>query len=159
MTRTYALLAVLILSQSSHAGTITGTIRAQGKEGADQVVVSGKYDSRKFKFVERINYAELHDFIVYIDQPSTNRTTLPVKPAQVVTRKRVTQKGAMFSPHLLPVMVGPTVEWPNNDEIFHNVFSMSEAKEFGLGRYEGGKSKSVLFDKPGRVDVFCSIQI
>ena len=157
MTRTYALLAGLILSQSSHAGTITGTIRAQGKEGADKEVATGKYDSRKFKFVERINYAELHDFIVYIDQPSTNGTALPAKPLQVVTKKRVSQKGAMFSPHVLPVMVGTTVEWPNNDEIFHNVFSMSEAKEFDLGLYEGGKSKSVLFDKPGRVDVFCSI--
>src|SRR6185295_6091701 len=93
MTRTYALLAGLILSQSSHAGTITGTIRAQGKEGADQEVAAGKYDSRKFKFVERINYAELHDFIVYIDQPSTNRTALPAKPVQVVTKKRVSQKG------------------------------------------------------------------
>jgi len=143
--------------QSSHAGTITGTVRAQGKEGADQELATRQYDSRKFKFVERINYAELHDFIVYLDQPFTNKTALPARPVQVITKKRVSQKGAMFSPHVLPVMVGTTVEWPNNDEIFHNVFSMSEAKEFDLGLYEGGKSKSVVFDKPGRIDVFCSI--
>src|ERR1044071_4853961 len=82
MTRTYALLAGLILSSSSHAGTITGTIRAQGKEGADKEVATGKYDSRKFKFVERINYAELHDFIVYIDQPATNKPVAPSRPLQ-----------------------------------------------------------------------------
>jgi len=142
---------------NSQGGTITGIVRAQGKEGADQEPVAGKYDSRKFKFLERINYAELHDFIIYIDERSTNQPALPGKTVRVVTKKKVTQKGAMFSPHVLPIMVGTTVEWPNNDEIYHNVFSMSEAKEFDLGLYEGGKSKSVLFDKPGRVDVFCSI--
>jgi plastocyanin len=158
MTRTCALLLCLMFAQwNSEGGTITGVVRAQGKEGADQGPAAGNYDSRKFKFLERINYAELHDFIVYIDERATNKPALPGKTVQVVTKKKVTQKGAMFSPHVLPIMVGTTVEWPNNDEIYHNVFSMSETKEFDLGLYEGGKSKSVLFDKPGRVDVFCSI--
>jgi len=149
-------LCLICAATCSPAGTITGLVRAQGKEGADQEAATGKYDSRKFKFVERINYAELHDFIVFIDQLFTNAPA-PKTTVQVVTRKRITQKGATFVPHLLPIRVGTTVEWPNNDEIFHNVFSMSETKEFDLGLYEGGKSKSVLFDKPGRVDVFCSI--
>jgi hypothetical protein len=55
-------------------------------------------------------------------------------------------------------MVGTTVEWPNNDRIYHNVFSMSDAKQFDLGLYKGNPpDKRVTFDKPGRVDVFCSI--
>ena len=49
------------------AGSIVGTVRAQGKEGASEDLAAGKYDSRKFKFIERINYAEMRDFIVYID--------------------------------------------------------------------------------------------
>jgi len=155
MMRLYAILLILWCAHGADAGTITGIVRAQGKEGADRDLTGGKYDSRKFKFIERINYAELRDFVVYIDEHKTNKVA-PSKPVQVTTR-RVTQKGAMFTPHVLPVMIGTTVEWPNNDEIFHNVFSMSETKEFDLGLYEGGKSKSVLFDKPGRVDVFCSI--
>jgi plastocyanin len=157
MIRTCTHLLVFFQLQYAFAGTITGIVRAQGKEGTDREAPGGKYDSRKFKFVERINYAELRDFVVYIDERSTNTISPPSKPVQVVTTKRVTQRGALFTPHVLPIMVGTTVEWPNNDEIFHNVFSMSEAKEFDLGLYEGGKSKSVLFDKPGRVDVFCSI--
>ena len=64
---------------------------------------------------------------------------------------------ATFKPHVLPVMVGTTVEWPNNDDIFHNVFSMSEAKPFDLGFYKSHELKRVTFDKPGRVDIFCSI--
>src|SRR2546423_1385634 len=151
------LLTALLAVGTSQAGTITGVVRAQGKEGADLDVTSGKYESRKFKFAERINYAELHDFIIYIDQPATEKPKPPAQPVQVITTKRVSQKGAMFSPHVLPVVVGTTVEWPNNDEIFHNVFSISDAKQFDLGLYQKPEVKSVIFDKPGRVDVFCSI--
>src|SRR3954468_10353520 len=113
MTRRIAtILFTLLAVVAANAGTISGTVRAQGKEGADQDVTTGKYESRKFKFVERINYAELKDFVVYIDQPTGEKTAPPARPVQVVT-KRVTQKGAMFSPRLLPIMVGTTVEWPN----------------------------------------------
>src|SRR5262249_47159979 len=116
--------AFLSLSTNLHlqAGTITGTVHAQGKAGAEADVQCGKYDSRQFKFVERVNYAEMHDFVVYIEGDLGVKTAPPEKPAQVVTR-RVTQKGAVFLPHILPVLVGTTVEWPNNDDILHNVFS------------------------------------
>jgi hypothetical protein len=54
-------------------------------------------------------------------------------------------------------MVGTTVEWPNQDEIFHNVFSISDPKPFDLGLYKHPEVKRVTFDMPGRVDAFCSI--
>jgi plastocyanin len=138
------------------AATITGTVRAEGKAGTDADALCGKYDSRQFKFVERVNYAEMHDFVVFIEGRLGDTLVLPQKPVQVVT-KRVLQKGAMFSPHVLPVLVGTTVEWPNNDEILHNVFSFSETKPFDLGLYKSPDIGRVVFDKPGRVDVFCSI--
>jgi len=68
----------------------------------------------------------------------------------------VTQKDALFKPHLLPIVVGTTVEWPNQDEILHNVYSFSETKQFDLGLYKS-EAKKITFEKPGRVDVFCSI--
>lgn len=141
---------------SATAGTISGTVRAQGKPGLDSEAVCGKYDSRQFKFVEKVNYTEMHDFVVYIEGPTATKATPPEKPAQVVTQ-RVSQKGAMFSPHVLPVLAGTTVEWPNNDDILHNVFSISETKPFDLGLYKSPHVERVTFDKPGRVDVFCSI--
>jgi plastocyanin len=141
----------------SQAGTIVGLVRAQGKEEAAQEAASGKYETRKFKFVERINYAELRDFVVYIDEPPARSPAPPNEPVQVVTTKKIAQKGAVFLPHVLPVVVGTTVEWPNQDEIFHNVFSISDAKPFDLGLYKHPEVKRVTFDKPGRVDVFCSI--
>ena len=151
-------LVPLLLAFPAGAGTIVGTIRAEGKSGAaDGGGDDGAYASHKFKFVERVNYADLKDFVVYLDGPVGSKPQAPQMPATVETH-HVVQKGAIFTPHVLPVVVGTTVEWPNNDDIYHNVFSMSDAKPFDLGLYKHGEpGKRVTFDKPGRVDVFCSI--
>ena len=142
------------------AGTISGTVQAQGKPGAEAEAAGGKYGSRKFKFVERVNYAGLHDFVVYITGPLTNspgpKPLAGTAPQRVVTR-RVLQREANFVPHVLPIQVGTTIEWPNQDDILHNVFSISDPKPFDLGLYKDPELKRVTFDKPGRVDVFCSI--
>ena len=152
------LAAALFVVSPTNAATIIGTVRAQGKAGAEAAAAGGKYDSRQFKFVERVNYDELRDFVVYIEGPIGGKAAPPEKPEQVVTKKEeIKQKGAVFSPHVLPVVVGTTVEWPNNDDILHNVFSFSEAKPFDLDLYKAPVIKRVTFDKPGRVDVFCSI--
>jgi plastocyanin len=151
------LVAALAVIASAKAGTIAGSVRAQGKEGADVTAAGGKYDSRKFKFTERIDYSEMNEFVVYLEGVIGTNAAPPEKPAQVVTNRRISQKGAMFSPHILPVVAGTTVEWPNHDEIFHNVFSISETKPFDLGLYKHPEVKRVTFEKPGRVDAFCSI--
>lgn len=140
---------------TTQAGTIVGTVQARGQSGND--AAGGKYDSRKFKFAERVNYEALRDFVVYIEGPLGTNIVAPAKTVQVVTKKTISQKGALFSPRVLPVVTGTTVEWPNEDEIFHNVFSISETKEFDLGLYKKPEVKKVTFDKPGRADVFCSI--
>jgi plastocyanin len=72
-------------------------------------------------------------------------------------RPRMDQKNETFVPHVLAIVAGTTVEFPNNDRIYHNVFSLSRARSFDLGRYAAGKSKSVRFDRPGIVRVFCEI--
>lgn len=141
------LVSVLI----ARAGTISGTVSAEGKADLS-AGGAGRYDSRKFKFVEKVNYAELRDFLVFIEGKVTNGA-----PATNLFKTVLTQKDAMFHPHVLPVEAGTTVEWPNQDDIYHNVFSMSESKPFDLGLYKAPTNKFVLFDQPGRVDVFCSI--
>jgi plastocyanin len=67
------------------------------------------------------------------------------------------QRNETFVPHVLAVTVGTVVDFPNSDKTFHNVFSLSRAKRFDLGRYAAGRSKSVRFDRPGLVRVFCDI--
>jgi plastocyanin len=72
-------------------------------------------------------------------------------------RVRLDQRNETFVPHVLAVSVGTIVDFPNNDPVYHNVFSLSDTKSFDLGRYAAGGSKSVLFDRPGIVRVFCDI--
>lgn len=69
----------------------------------------------------------------------------------------VVQKGKKFSPHILIVPVGSSVDFPNRDDIFHNVFAEYNAKKFDLGMFPKGQSKSVVFDKPGTVSVLCNV--
>ena len=72
-------------------------------------------------------------------------------------RAVIDQRDETFVPHVLAVSTGTTVDFPNGDEIYHNVFSLSRVRSFDLGRYASGKSKSVVFDRPGIVRVFCDI--
>lgn len=67
------------------------------------------------------------------------------------------QRNEQFIPYMLPVLQGATVDFPNNDRIYHNVFSFSPAKTFDLGKYPTKAQKSVTFDKTGIVSVFCEI--
>lgn len=70
---------------------------------------------------------------------------------------QLAQKNKAFVPHLLVVQVGSTVEFPNLDPFFHNVFSQFNGKRFDLGLYESGSSRSVHFDRPGISYIFCNI--
>jgi plastocyanin len=72
-------------------------------------------------------------------------------------RARLDQRDEAFVPHVLAIVAGTTVDFPNNDVTYHNVFSLSKANTFDLGRYAVGKSRSVRFDRPGIVRVFCDI--
>lgn len=67
------------------------------------------------------------------------------------------QRNETFVPHVLAVTTGTTVDFPNSDRIYHNVFSLSKTHPFDLGRYAVGRSKSVRFDRAGIVRVFCDI--
>jgi plastocyanin len=72
-------------------------------------------------------------------------------------RPKLDQRNEAFVPHVLAIVAGTTVDFPNNDETYHNVFSLSATKPFDLGRYAAGHSKAVKFDRPGIVRVFCDI--
>lgn len=67
------------------------------------------------------------------------------------------QKGAHFVPGFLAVAAGQSVAMPNDDTIFHNVFSYSKPNDFDLGLYPGGESRSVPMRHPGVVKLYCSI--
>ena len=90
--------------------------------------------------------------VVYLDPRRSRRSTRATTGARASTRR------TRPSCHTCsPSSPGTTVDFPNNDVTYHNVFSLSRTKSFDLGRYAAGKSKAVRFDKPGIVRVFCEI--
>jgi plastocyanin len=98
------------------------------------------------------------------DVPDTRRSVVYLESApspafdeREPVRMSMDQRNETFYPHVLAVTVGAVVDFPNSDSTYHNVFSLSKAKRFDLGRYARGKSKAVVFDKPGVVRVFCDI--
>jgi plastocyanin len=82
--------------------------------------------------------------------------TIPAAPAKA---KKVVldQRTSTFFPHVLAVQVGTTVDLPNNDRVFHNVFSFHDGKKFDLGLYPVGTVKRVTFDHSGLSRIFCNI--
>jgi plastocyanin len=72
-------------------------------------------------------------------------------------RARMNQINEQFVPRVLAITTGTTVDFPNSDRIYHNVFSLSKPRSFDLGRYAAGASRAVRFERPGIVRVFCDI--
>lgn len=111
--------------------------------------------------------AELHNVVIYLEGDSATLATAPghgdvPEPALAARPARVTmaQHDESFVPHVLAVVRGTTVDFPNEDDVYHNVFSLSHAAPnggFDLGRYPKGESKSETFDRTGTVQVFCHI--
>jgi plastocyanin len=89
--------------------------------------------------------------VVYIENVP-NYT--PKAPAAAPT---VAQKSMRFVPAVSVVVAGGNVEFPNEDKVFHNVFSPSKGNEFDLGLYRAGGSKAAKLSEPGEVDVYCNI--
>ncbi|HIG39249.1 MAG: hypothetical protein ABGY96_16270 [bacterium] len=70
---------------------------------------------------------------------------------------KISHKGSQFSPRVLPIVKNSAVDFYNDDNIFHNVFSLSIANTFDLGIYPQGSSKIVTFEKFGLVKIYCNI--
>lgn len=88
-------------------------------------------------------------FLDDLDIPPAVPSQLPVQSLRQVNKR--------FVPGVLPIVVGTTVEFPNDDIVHHNVFSLSRTKPFDLGIYSQGSSRSVRFDRTGLVKVYCNI--
>jgi plastocyanin len=76
-------------------------------------------------------------------------------PSKVVVQME--QKDRRFAPDLIVIPAGTAVSFPNFDPIFHNVFSLSKAKNFDLGNYPKGQTRTVTFPSVGIVAVYCHL--
>lgn len=118
----------------SVAATITGKVELR--------------DSREAAVSKKMDFSGV---VVWLEPVGAKPPPAPAAHARMI------QKDKTFTPHVLAIPVGATVEFPNLDPIFHNAFSNYDGKTFDLGLYKPGSSKSVTFSKPGIVRVFCNI--
>jgi plastocyanin len=121
-------LAACLTASSALAGTLTGSVSVVDKGG------------RKA--------SDVADAVVYLEGVKGR-----VRPEKAT----ITMKAKAFQPHLLIVGAGSTVDFPNNDPIFHNAFSVSGENRFDLELYKRPNARSWTFDHPGIVRVFCNI--
>jgi plastocyanin len=92
----------------------------------------------------------LPDAVVWLEAPNL--------PAGIPAgRVLLDQRNLSFVPHVLAVRVGTIVDFPNDDRVFHNVFSFRDGKRFDLGMYPVGALRHVTFDRPGLSRIFCNI--
>lgn len=92
------------------------------------------------------------DAVVWLEPASAQPVTEAPKKKVVLD-----QRTSTFYPHVLALQVGTTVELPNNDRVFHNVFSFHDGKKFDLGLYPVGTVRRVTFDHSGLSRIFCNI--
>jgi plastocyanin len=133
---------------STQGGPVRGHVEI-GRPVAEKRATSAAYAGRAVPEAPLAPVSELRNVVIYLKDA-------PPRP-QPPVHAEIRQQHETFVPRVVAVPVGSTVDFPNDDNIYHNVFSLSAAKNFNLGRYPRGKSKPVTFDKPGVVRVFCDI--
>jgi len=156
-TRAIARLAPLLIvaamtaaggaAQSNPGGTVRGRVEIGVPVTTRRATTA--YPSRSISTPILAPISELRHVVVYLKDA-------PARPV-AATRVEIRQRDETFIPRVVAVAVGSVVDFPNDDPLYHNVFSLSRAKDFNLGRYPRGQTKEVRFDKPGVIKVFCDI--
>ncbi len=150
-----ALLAMLAGAYPAWSGTVRGTLRLPPVVNRDLAALDA-YPGQANSLVgaHPVVRGTVTDAVVSFESFPAGAESLAALSAVPV---QLAQKGQAFAPRVLAVAVGTTVDFPNLDPIYHNVFSVSPVKRFDLGKYPRGHSKRVTFGKPGLVQVYCDI--
>jgi plastocyanin len=106
-------------------------------------------NSRDAAVRKRKDYTGVILWLEPVDRPAA--ASVPPRRVQMVQRTK------RFTPHVIAIPVGSTVDFPNYDPIFHNAFSNFSGQPFDVGLYPPGTNKSWIFKQPGIVRVFCNI--
>lgn len=130
MKRLLVLASAFAVAAPLAAATVTGKVSFVTKKGQNPVV---------------------NETLVWLEPASGRAPSRPPARFQMITR------GKTLIPHVLAVPVGSTVDFPNEDPISHNLFSLSSASTFDLGLYRKGAGKSHKFESPGVVNVYCNV--
>lgn len=155
-TSTFLLLALLAAAPCARAAVLRGTLTvpAAAPHAHTLNAYPGHADAMaSHKMSPR---GAVVDAVLWLERiPAAADSALAAQPAPA--RPKLAQKDQCFMPRVVSVSVGGAVEFPNQDPIYHNVFSVSTTRRFDLGKYPKGQSRSVTFPKAGLVNVYCDI--
>ena len=155
MHRTVAASAVTLAlmaapgAQTPESGAIAGHVVLRSRI-AGAALPGTAYPTRTVSAHRVESIPEIRNVVVYLKNPGW-RGLLPAGRASIV------QEHETFVPHVLAVTLGSVVDFPNADPIYHNVFSLSSAGTFNLGRFPRGESRAQPLVKTGVVKVYCQI--
>ena len=145
----YLALAALGARQLPETGRVIGRVRLTTKVPG-KPLASTAYPRRTVGDHDAPSLPEIRNVVVYL-KDAVYRGPLPAKRAEL------RQEHETFIPHTVAITRGSSVDFPNGDPFFHNVFSLSRAANFNLGRYERGQSRAREFTKAGTIKVYCDI--
>jgi plastocyanin len=154
----YAFVAIGVLAVAAQSQDITGTILIKKKLTKPSVTTSVSVYQRGTavqlgKETEEDPLAfERARVVIYLEGPGPSSAD-----GKNHTALQIEQVDRRFSPDLVVAPIGSTVTFPNMDPIFHNIFSLSKPKSFDLGSYDKGETRSVMFPKPGIVEIYCHL--
>lgn len=144
----FAVVAALA-GQSPDSGAITGQVKLTSRVRGTRLP-SNVYQPRAVADYDAPAIPEIRNVVVYLKGIKFQG----VLPA---AHQDIRQEHEAFVPRVLAVTRGSTIDFPNDDPFFHNVFSLSSASSFDLGRYPMGREKSVTLQNAGLVKVYCHI--
>lgn len=136
----------------STVASITGTVRVAVGEAADPPMLS-PYARRRYRppTPSAPSPGSPSNVVVYVELQGSAHAA--PAPAEAV----IEQRNRAIVPHVTAIQRGATIRFPNHDDVFHNLFSLSDTHRFNLGRYPPGESRSERFPRAGVVRMFCDI--
>lgn len=129
------------------SGRITGVVHLVALAGTP--LRSGAYPSRRVN-PKTPDATEISNVVVFVKDAPVTQDVAP-------TRASISQRDEAFVPRVIAITRGSTIEFPNFDPYFHNVFSLSRALTFDLGRFRKGEKRERVFSHAGVVKVYCHI--
>jgi len=144
-----AVIAPAVHSEPAPPGGISGHVTLTSRMRGVPISTNA-YAARAVTHQAAPTAPEMRSVVLYL-KGVTFAGSLPISRAQI------RQQDESFAPRVVAVTRGSTVDFPNFDPYFHNVFSLSGAAAFDLGRYPDGQSRSRQFTKAGVVKVYCHI--
>jgi plastocyanin len=163
----FILLLIIIPPKTAGIVDASGTIRGEviiTRDDREELMgrqrIANRYLFRSVRSPETLRpikperYKLPQKSVIYLEAEDPVHTTIAPSSSNRVI---LDQRDLMFHPHVLAIEQGTTVIFPNNDDVYHNVFSYSNTRQFDLGRYPKGQFRTVTFDTPGVVRIFCDI--